>query len=72
MIGDILDDVEAGRRAGCRTVLLDVGNETEWRRSPHAHAAASRVDLLDAARRAIRRRRSRRSGAAVHERGASQ
>lgn len=32
MIGDILNDVEAGRRAGCRTVLLDVGNETEWRR----------------------------------------
>jgi D-glycero-D-manno-heptose 1,7-bisphosphate phosphatase len=30
MIGDILDDVEAGRRAGCRTVLLDNGNETEW------------------------------------------
>lgn len=34
MVGDILDDVEAGRRAGCRTVLLDVGNETVWRRSP--------------------------------------
>lgn len=39
MIGDILDDIEAGRRAGCRTILLDVGNETEWRagaqRVPH-------------------------------------
>jgi histidinol-phosphate phosphatase family protein len=39
MIGDILDDVEAGRRAGCRTILVDNGNETEWRagesRSPH-------------------------------------
>lgn len=34
MLGDILDDVEAGRRAGCRTVLLDVGSETEWRESP--------------------------------------
>ena len=34
MIGDILDDVEAGRRAGCRTVLLDVGHETAWRLSP--------------------------------------
>jgi histidinol-phosphate phosphatase family protein len=34
MVGDILDDVEAGRRAGCRTVLLDGGNETEWRRTP--------------------------------------
>jgi D,D-heptose 1,7-bisphosphate phosphatase len=31
MIGDILDDVEAGHAAGCRAVLLDVGSETEWR-----------------------------------------
>jgi histidinol-phosphate phosphatase family protein len=50
MIGDILDDVEAGARAGCRSILLDVGNETEWRlsplRTPHARAA----DLLEAAR----------------------
>lgn len=30
LIGDILDDVEAGGRAGCRTVLIDNGNETEW------------------------------------------
>jgi D-glycero-D-manno-heptose 1,7-bisphosphate phosphatase len=38
-VGDILNDVEAGVRAGCRTVLLDVGNETEWQlselRLPH-------------------------------------
>lgn len=34
MVGDILDDVEAGRRAGCRTVLIDNGNETEWRFAP--------------------------------------
>lgn len=49
MIGDILDDVEAGRRAGCRTVLIDNGNETEWRngaeREPHFVAH----DLADAA-----------------------
>jgi histidinol-phosphate phosphatase family protein len=32
MVGDILDDVEAGARAGCRTVLLDNGNETHWER----------------------------------------
>jgi D-glycero-D-manno-heptose 1,7-bisphosphate phosphatase len=31
MLGDILNDVEAGNRAGCRTVLVDCGNETEWR-----------------------------------------
>ncbi len=58
LIGDILDDVEAGRRAGCRTILLDVGHETEWRMSrarlPHHVAAnleeAARVILaLDAA-----------------------
>lgn len=34
MIGDILDDVEAGARAGCRTILIDNGNETLWLRSP--------------------------------------
>lgn len=49
MVGDILDDVEAGRRAGCRTILLDNGNETEWRsgdaRVPH-HVAR---DLGEAA-----------------------
>jgi histidinol-phosphate phosphatase family protein len=49
MIGDILDDIQAGRRAGCCTILLDVGNETEWvlseERSPH-HVAA---DLRQAA-----------------------
>jgi D-glycero-D-manno-heptose 1,7-bisphosphate phosphatase len=33
-IGDILDDVEAGRRAGCQTILIDNGHETEWRASP--------------------------------------
>jgi phosphoglycolate phosphatase-like HAD superfamily hydrolase len=30
MIGDILHDVEAGNRAGCKTILLDNGHETEW------------------------------------------
>jgi D-glycero-D-manno-heptose 1,7-bisphosphate phosphatase len=31
MLGDILDDVEAGKRAGCRSLLIDNGGETEWR-----------------------------------------
>ncbi|MHB1951593.1 MAG: D-glycero-alpha-D-manno-heptose-1,7-bisphosphate 7-phosphatase [Acidiferrobacteraceae bacterium] len=35
MVGDILDDIEAGRRAHCRTILLDNGGETEWRRGRH-------------------------------------
>lgn len=43
MIGDILNDVEAGRRAGCRTVLIDNGNESEWKlsalRTPHLAAS---------------------------------
>jgi D,D-heptose 1,7-bisphosphate phosphatase len=30
LVGDILDDIEAGRKAGCRTILLNNGNETEW------------------------------------------
>jgi phosphoglycolate phosphatase-like HAD superfamily hydrolase len=30
MIGDILDDVEAGKKAGCKTILINNGNETEW------------------------------------------
>jgi D,D-heptose 1,7-bisphosphate phosphatase len=33
MVGDILHDVEAGRWAGCQTVLLTNGNETEWEMS---------------------------------------
>ncbi len=37
MIGDILDDVEAGRRSGCRTILIDNGNETEWQCGPLRH-----------------------------------
>lgn len=34
LIGDILNDIEAGHRAGCRTVLIDRGNETEWLLTP--------------------------------------
>lgn len=50
MIGDILDDIEAGRRAGCRTVLLDVGSETVWRMSPLRTPHHRAPNLLDAAR----------------------
>lgn len=49
LIGDILDDVEAGRRAGCRTVLLDNGHETEWRRSPLRRPDLTASDLHEAA-----------------------
>jgi histidinol-phosphate phosphatase family protein len=33
MIGDILNDVEAGNRAGCNTILIGNGGETEWKLS---------------------------------------
>ncbi len=49
-IGDILDDVEAGRRAGCRTVLIDNGNETEWKRSPWRWPDLVARDLNEAGR----------------------
>lgn len=48
-IGDILDDVEAGRRAGCRTVLLSNGHETEWQMSPLRTPHAVAPDLQAAA-----------------------
>lgn len=48
-IGDILDDVEAGHRAGCRSILLDNGNETEWVMSPLRKPDFLARDLLDAA-----------------------
>lgn len=49
MIGDILDDVEAGRRAGCRTVLIDNGNETEWNMSEVRRPDLAAADLAEAA-----------------------
>lgn len=48
-IGDILNDVEAGHRAGCRTVLIDNGNETEWARSPQREPDAVVTELSAAA-----------------------
>jgi len=54
LVGDILDDVEAGRRAGCRTVLLDVGSETEWRPSALRKPDVVAKDLLEAAEAIMR------------------
>jgi histidinol-phosphate phosphatase family protein len=50
MVGDILHDVEAGHRAGCRSVLMDVGNETEWLMTPVRMPDVRARDLLEAAR----------------------
>jgi D-glycero-D-manno-heptose 1,7-bisphosphate phosphatase len=49
MIGDILHDVEAGNRAGCRTLLIDNGNETEWRLAPGRVPTRMAPDLYAAA-----------------------
>lgn len=48
MVGDILNDVEAGNRAGCKTVLIDNGNETEWLEGPYRIPAVITKNLLDA------------------------
>jgi histidinol-phosphate phosphatase family protein len=49
MVGDILDDIEAGRRVGCTAVLVDVGNETIWRRSPMREPHHRCTDFMSAA-----------------------
>jgi len=49
MVGDILNDVEAGNRAGCRTILVDCGNETEWQAAPERVPYALVTNLRDAA-----------------------
>jgi len=49
MIGNVLHDVEAGNRAGCRTVLLDNGVETEWRLGPRRIPTRMAPDLYAAA-----------------------
>lgn len=41
MIGDILHDIEAGKKAGCQTVLINNGGETEWK-----FTEANKPDLM--------------------------
>jgi len=56
VIGDILHDVEAGNTAGCKTILINNGNETEWivndERTPdmivaHINAASAYIFEMD-------------------------
>jgi len=49
MIGDLLDDVETGVRAGCRTVLVDRRTETRWRSGRMRTPSAIVYDFVDAA-----------------------
>jgi D-glycero-D-manno-heptose 1,7-bisphosphate phosphatase len=41
VVGDRWKDMEAGRRAGCRTILIDYGYREPWRVAPPEHRAAS-------------------------------
>jgi D-glycero-D-manno-heptose 1,7-bisphosphate phosphatase len=49
MIGDILHDVEAGNRAGCHTILINNGNETEWKLNPFRHPTKTTKSIAEAA-----------------------
>lgn len=49
MIGDILDDIECGNKAGCRTILIDNGNETEWLKGEFRNPDFKVQDLEEAA-----------------------
>jgi D-glycero-D-manno-heptose 1,7-bisphosphate phosphatase len=49
IIGDILNDVEAGNKAGCRTILLNNGNETEWLNGEYRIPDYIADDLVEAA-----------------------
>ena len=49
MVGDILDDVEAGHAAGCKSILIDAGSETEWLGGPLREPDFIAADLDQAA-----------------------
>ena len=54
LVGDILNDIEAGNRAGCRTIPIDNGNETEWKISPLRQPAFVAQSLYEASSFIIR------------------
>src|SRR5215210_7644446 len=49
LVGDILNDIEAGNRAGCRTVLVDNQHETEWNMIPIRQPTFIVKSLVEAA-----------------------
>ena len=49
MVGDILHDMEAGNRAGCRTLLIENHHETEWDLAPIRRPGFIARDLKSAA-----------------------
>ena len=50
LVGDILDDIEAGHRAGCQTVLVLAGTETVWKLAPVRMPDWMAIDVAHAAR----------------------
>lgn len=50
MVGDILNDVEAGNRAGCKSILINNGNETEWKTGEYRIPQYFASDLTEAAK----------------------
>jgi D-glycero-D-manno-heptose 1,7-bisphosphate phosphatase len=49
MIGDILHDVEAGNKAGCHTILITNGHETEWQMNAMRHPTDIAHNIPEAA-----------------------
>lgn len=49
MVGDILNDVEAGNRAGCQTILVQNGNEDQWVSGPFRKPTFIAGNFLEAA-----------------------
>jgi hypothetical protein len=67
VIGDILDDVEAGRRAGCRTVLINNGHESEWILTPDRRPHYIAGDLVSAAQHIVESSEPTERGAGLAE-----
>jgi len=53
MIGDILSDIEAGNKAGCRTILINNGNETEWNWNEQCRPTYTVKNLREASKRIL-------------------
>mgnify|MGYP001189967312 CR=1 FL=1 len=47
-IGDTLDDMEAGRTAGCRTILLMNGQEVHWNMTEQRWPACIAANMIEA------------------------
>jgi D-glycero-D-manno-heptose 1,7-bisphosphate phosphatase len=65
VIGDILNDVEAGNLAGCKSILINNGNETEWFMDKMRIADYTVKNMEEAVRKIPGRKR----GGDMYERG---